>query len=233
MAYVYIYYDPRNTPIEPIYVGKGVNDRMYHHVNKKCHNPILERKLTNIKELGLEPIIEKIQDDISDEEALKLERELIVKYGRIDLKTGTLCNLTEGGEGTFGKIISDETKKLWSKQRKGKKQTEAQYAANCNRIVSEETKEKQRQANKGHSRHTPKQIDAIKKHNQERTISDDTRKLWSEQRLGKNEKIKWPPDNELLLMVKNSNFTEVAKIFNTSYSNVKKRLRRRNLLDLL
>jgi len=233
MAYVYIYYDPRKSPIEPIYIGKGKDDRMYHHVNKVCKNPILERKLAKIKEAGLEPIIEKIIDDISDEESLRLEIEYISKYGRIDLHTGTLCNLTEGGEGSSGRIVSEETKKLWSEQRKGKKQTEAQYEANCNRVISEETKEKQRKASKGHSRHTPEQIKAIKESNSNRVIEDSTRKIWSEQRLGKNEKIKWPPNDELLLMVKNSNLTEVAKLFNTSYSNLKKRLKRRNLLDLL
>jgi hypothetical protein len=232
MAYVYIYYDPRKTPIEPIYVGKGKGKRMSFHKNR-AQNPILKRKLDKIKDLGLEPIIEKFIDNISDEEALKIEIELITKYGRIDLNTGPLCNLTEGGDGTSGRIASEETKKLWSEQRKGKKQTEAQYEANCSRVVSEETKEKQRKASKGHSRHTPEQIKAIKESNSNRVIEDSTRKIWSEQRLGKNEKIKWPPNDELLLMVKNSNLTEVAKLFNTSYSNLKKRLRRRNLLDLL
>lgn len=185
MAYVYIYYDPRKTPIEPIYIGKGIDDRMYHHINKKCHNPILERKLTKIKELGLEPIIEKIQDELSDEDALKIEVELIAKYGRIDLKTGTLCNLTEGGEGSSGRIVSDETKQLWSEQRKGKKQTEAQYEANCNRTISEETKEKQRKANKGHSRHTPEQLKILKEFNTGRKASQETIDKMSKQRKGK------------------------------------------------
>ena len=43
MAYVYIYYDPRKTPLEPIYVGKGKNERFLDHINyinklykKKC-----------------------------------------------------------------------------------------------------------------------------------------------------------------------------------------------------
>lgn len=187
MAYVYIYYDPRKTPIEPIYIGKGIDDRMYHHVNKKCHNPILERKLTKIKELGLEPIIEKIQDNLSDEDALKLEIELISKYGRIDLETGTLCNLTEGGEGSSGRIVSDETKKIWSEQRKGKKQTEAQYAANCNRTMSEERKQELREQNKGKDFLTPEQREKIRLKSIGRTPSEETRKLWSEQRKGKKQ----------------------------------------------
>ncbi len=187
MAYVYIYYDPRKSPIEPIYVGKGKGKRMSFHKNR-AQNPILKRKLDKIKDLGLEPIIEKFIDNISDEEALKIEIELITKYGRIDLKTGPLCNLTEGGDGTSGRIASEETKKLWSEQRKGKKQTEAQYEANCNRTISEETREKQRQANKGHSRHTPEQIKILKEFNTGRKASQETLDKLSKQRKGKQTK---------------------------------------------
>lgn len=161
---------------------------------------------------------------------MKLEKELIAKYGRIHLNTGTLCNLTEGGEGTIGYKHSEETKKLLSEQRKGKKQTSAQYVANCNRVISNETKEKQRIANKGHTRHTPEQIQKIIETNKTRIISEKTKKLWSKQRLGQNEKINWPSDNELLSTVNEIGLSETAKLFNTCYSNVKKRLKRRNLI---
>lgn len=229
MAYVYLYLDPRITPPEPIYVGKGTGKRLSFH-KTRAKNPILKEKIKHIKDAGLEPIIQIIYDNISDIDAMNLEKELILKYGRIHLGTGTLCNLTEGGEGTIGFKHSEKTKKLLSKQRKGKKQTPAQYIANCNRIVSDETKEKQRMANKGHKRHTPEQIQKIIETNKIRTISDETKILWSKQRLGKNEKIEWSPDNELLLKVKEIGFSETAKLFNTCYSNVKKRLKRRNLL---
>ncbi len=232
MAYVYIYYDPRKTPIEPIYIGKGKGKRMSFHKNR-AENPILKRKLEKIKVLGLEPIIEKFIDNISDEEALKIEIELITKYGRIDLGTGPLCNLTEGGDGTSGRIASEETKRLWSEQRRGKKQTPAQYEANCNRTVSEERKKEVSEFFKGKDFLTKEQREDIRIKNTGQKRSDETKKLWSEQRLGKNEKIKWPPNDELLLMVKNSSLSEVAKLFNTTYSNLKKRLKRRNLLDLL
>ena len=139
MAYVYIYYDTRKNPHEPIYVGKGNGNRISFH-KTRAKNPALKGKIAKMKALNLVPIIEKVIDNISDQEAIKLEMELIAKYGRIDLGTGTLCNLTEGGEGTIGRIPSESTKKLWSKQRKGKKQTPAQYKANCNRTMSEERK---------------------------------------------------------------------------------------------
>ncbi len=186
MAYVYIYLDPRSNPPLPIYVGKGKGSRSEFH-KTKAKNPILKRKIAKINELGLEPIVEIYQNNLTDQEALNLEIELISKFGRIDLNTGTLCNLTEGGEGSSGRIVSEETRKLWSQQRKDKKQTEAQYAANCNRIISEETKKKQSTANKGHSRHTPEQIAKIKEFNKDRKHSEETKKLMSEQRKGKKQ----------------------------------------------
>lgn len=187
MAYVYIYYDPRKTPLEPIYVGKGQGKRMIIH-KTRAKNPILKRKIEHIKEAGLEPIVEKHIDDITHEEAMSIEMELIAKFGRIDLETGTLCNLTEGGEGTVGRIASEETKKLWSEQRKGKKQTEAQYKANCNRApVSEETKKKQSLANKGIDRLSKEQREQIRLKSIGRKMSKESREKMSRQRKGKKQ----------------------------------------------
>jgi hypothetical protein len=183
MSYVYIYLDPRKTPAEPIYVGKGNGKRASFH-KTRANNPILKRKIAKMNGLGLEPIVEIYQDNLSDQEALNLEIQLISKFGRIDLKTGTLCNLTEGGEGSSGRIMSEETKKLWSQQRKGKKQTEAQYAANCNRIISEETRKKQSEANKGRKL-SPDVIAKIAKSNTGSKRSEETKLLLSKQRKGK------------------------------------------------
>lgn len=98
MAYVYIYYDPRKNPIEPIYIGKGTKEnRMYHHLID-CKNIILKRKINKIKKEKLKPIIKKYKDNITNEDAINLEKKIISKYGRLDLKTGSLCNLTDGGE---------------------------------------------------------------------------------------------------------------------------------------
>jgi hypothetical protein len=183
MAYVYIYLDPRKTPAEPIYVGKGIGKRASFH-KTRAKNPILKRKIDKINELGLEPIVEIYQDKLSDQEALNLEIELISKFGRIDLKTGTLCNLTEGGEGSSGRIASEETRRLWSEQRKGKKQTPAQYSANCNRVISEETKKKQSEANKGKKLSTDV-IAKIALANTGSKRSKETKLLLSQQRKGK------------------------------------------------
>ncbi len=39
------------------------------------------------------------------------EKEFIKLYGRIDKKTGILANMTDGGDGTLGLIVSEETRK--------------------------------------------------------------------------------------------------------------------------
>jgi len=186
MAYVYIYYDTRYIPNIPIYVGKGIGNRMFDHLSE-CTNPLLKRKLNKIKQLFLEPKIEKFKDNISEQEALTLEKELIAKFGRLDLKTGTLCNFTDGGEGSSGRIISEKTKKLWSKQRKGKKQTPAQYEANCKRIVSEERKEILRQERKGKDFLTKEQHEIIRLKNIGSKRSQTTKNLMSKQRKGKKQ----------------------------------------------
>ena len=50
------------------------------------------------------------------------EKELIKKYGRIDLKTGILCNMTDGGEGCLN--LSNTSKNKISKANKGKKRSD-------------------------------------------------------------------------------------------------------------
>lgn len=136
--YVYCYYDHRYDPALPIYVGRGKNNRYLQHYTK-THNIILHNKLNAIKsETGKDAKVIKLVENLTNDEANAVEIEYIKKFGRLDLKTGTLCNLTDGGKTTTGWVPSEETKKLWSQQRKGKPQTEAQYAANCNRKLSDE-----------------------------------------------------------------------------------------------
>lgn len=186
--YVYVYLDPRSNPPEPIYVGKGHGKRYKDHITKGAKNKHLKNKLNKIQEAGLQPIIEFPKKNISDAEAILLEIELIAKYGRIDKKTGTLCNWTDGGDGTSGYKHKDETKKLFSKQRKGKPQTPKQYEANCGRKpISEETRLKMSLANKGHARHTPEQIAKLKQFNLGSKRTEETKKLMSLQRKGKKQ----------------------------------------------
>lgn len=184
--YVYVYFDPRKSPPEPIYVGKGYGYRYKAHLTQ-THNSLFERKLNKIKNENLEPIIEFAIKDITPDVAAEKEVELIKKYGKIIDKTGTLCNYTNGGDGTWGYKHSSETLKLFSEQRKGKKQTEAQYKANCSRKHSEEAKEKISKANKGQFRLTPEQAQKLREFNLGKKASEETKALLSKQRKGKKQ----------------------------------------------
>ena len=101
--YVYAYLRINGTPY---YIGKGIRDRAWsknHNVNlptDKLRIVILESNLTNIG-------------------ACAIERRLIQWWGRKDLGTGILRNLTDGGEGTAGYTQTEEHKQKISKALKG------------------------------------------------------------------------------------------------------------------
>ena len=103
MYYVYALIDPRSNL--PFYIGKGKNNRMYNHysdyLNGKEKN---EYKIAVFEKLSLERLIHtthKIFDNLTLEDAKRIETEQIKTYGRIDIGTGILTNKTNGGEGCF------------------------------------------------------------------------------------------------------------------------------------
>ncbi len=112
--YVYIYLDPRKNgnfkyediefENEPFYVGKGINSRCIRHLNTNYsnHNPLKINKINKIQKEGLQPIIIKYKENLSNEEALRLEIDIIRKIGRIIRKSGPLTNYSKGGETYLG-----------------------------------------------------------------------------------------------------------------------------------
>lgn len=109
--YVYVYLDPRpGKGLQPIYVGKGTVDldRASYHWERRCVNPFLQSVLDKIRTAGLVPQITIAAYMEDEDEAFAMERDLIAQYGRRDLRTGSLCNLTEGGQGTAGLKYSEE-----------------------------------------------------------------------------------------------------------------------------
>lgn len=89
MFYVYIYLDPRkpgnynyldyNFKFEPFYVGKGTKNRMYDHLHEDeitTHNIFKLRKIKKIIKDGFIPIILKIKENITEEEAFILENNI-------------------------------------------------------------------------------------------------------------------------------------------------------------
>lgn len=100
----YVYLHLKETNGEPFYVGKGKNRRAF---NLKYRNNIWNK----VKDkYGIDIII--LENNLTEKEALNLERILIKRIGRIDLKTGPLANLTDGGETNDN--ISPSTRKFLS-----------------------------------------------------------------------------------------------------------------------
>lgn len=175
MFYVYVYLDPLfpnkcnydNYVFDhtPIYIGKGKGKRVYDHL-KKTNNPVFTNKIAYWKRNNIEPIIIKLQENLTEIGAWNLEVKLIKLIGRFDLKLGSLLNLTNGGEGATGitpwnkgkkgaVIVSDETRKRLSKASKGKKKSQLHCenisAGLKGKTKSEEHRKKLSEANIGHT----------------------------------------------------------------------------------
>jgi hypothetical protein len=86
-------------------------------------------------------------------EILLKEQEVIKLYGRRNLLEGTLVNLTDGGEGVLGQVVSDETRLKISKAGTGVKRSDEHKAsisqANRDRIYTQEMRDKVSKKHKG------------------------------------------------------------------------------------
>ena len=138
--YVYAYLRDDQTPY---YIGKGINRRAYQAHKRKNGSDMLPKDISRIKIL---------HENLSEKQAFDLEKELILDYGRKDLGTGILRNLTEGGEGNrrTGWKHSEEAKLAMSKAKIGKPSHRKGVPSPMKGVArSEETKKKISEANKG------------------------------------------------------------------------------------
>lgn len=85
--YVYVYIDPRN--FEEFYFGKGRGNRKYAHLSDNSDSK-KTRRISEIKKEGLEPVIRVIAANLSEYDALLIEKTLLWKLGR------TLTNKSSG-----------------------------------------------------------------------------------------------------------------------------------------
>ncbi|EKO3385484.1 GIY-YIG nuclease family protein [Vibrio fluvialis] len=88
--YVYCLKDPREKPAKLFYIGKGTGSRATDHL-KKADETRKGKLIQEIWGSGNTPIISKIVEGLSEEQALQIELELISNFGTVDTG-GTLYN---------------------------------------------------------------------------------------------------------------------------------------------
>lgn len=83
------------------------------------------RKISKIKKIlrsGGEVLFEALFETTSEYEAFREEERVILRFGRLDSKTGILTNSTNGGEGPSGNVASEESRAKMSAWQVGRKQ---------------------------------------------------------------------------------------------------------------
>ncbi len=109
--YVYIYLDPRKKGsyqygkhsfmFQPFYVGKGYKNRIKSLLlesQRTKQNQPKYKKVNSILSEGLEPIMLKVKENLTEASAFRFEKYLINLIGR-KCDKGTLTNILIGGEG--------------------------------------------------------------------------------------------------------------------------------------
>lgn len=174
--YTYLLLDPRKQGqysyeglnfsllYEPFYVGKGKGNRIKNHTSNRelNRNCLKTGKIKKLLKKNLEPLSIKISSDLHEEIAFKEESILIMGIGRMDMGLGSLCNMTNGGEGSSGYRPSEESKKKHSELMKKR--------VGWNH--SEETKKKMSLAQKG----KPSPLKDRKYSEEEKAIIYDSRR---------------------------------------------------------
>ena len=93
------------------YVGKASNP--YRKLKTQNRNSRWHEIVNEAGGFTAEEIVSNVDEDLS----LLAEQEYIDKLKKLGLP---ICNLTTGGQGRSGWNPSEETRKIWSEQRKGK-----------------------------------------------------------------------------------------------------------------
>jgi hypothetical protein len=123
----------------PYYAGKGKGSRAF---KTDDHGVKCPKDLSRII----------VQPQPSEEAAFAVEKFLIEYYGRLDLGTGCLRNLTSGGDGIAGFRFSEDQKRTLSESHKGlvRSETHRQNLAKAltGKKASAETRRKQSEAAK-------------------------------------------------------------------------------------
>lgn len=167
----YIYRHVRLDKNEVFYIGKGTTDdrKKTNYSYYSRANETRGRSLwwKNIAKKGYR--VDILIESENESYILDKEIELISLYGRRNLGHGTLVNLTDGGEGTSGNILSDEQRLKRSIRLKGVRPSDLCFERSRefrkSYIVSDETRKKLSISHKGrkHSDEAKKKISESRK----------------------------------------------------------------------
>ena len=122
---------------EPFYIGIGKDVKRAY---SKHSRSTFWKKIVSKTDYEVEILF----DDLTWDEACDKEKEFIKLYGRKDIGTGILANMTDGGEGMIGYKHSEETKLQNSINKKGNKYW-------VGKTHKEDSKKKISESKKGHS----------------------------------------------------------------------------------
>lgn len=142
----YVYIHRRKSNNEVFYVGKGVNHRwsMVFDRNRYWKNVAFKHGV----------YCDIVANSLTDNEAFLLEKKLISIYGRLDQKTGTLTNLTEGGDGVVGYVFTEEHRRKMSenskKQYHSPERRLKMSLRHKGKVMSEETRKKLSESRTGY-----------------------------------------------------------------------------------
>ena len=154
--YTYAYLREDGTPY---YIGKGKGKRAYwRKINDRVPAPEKSRILI-------------LKSNLNEEESFKHEIYMISIFGRKDLGTGILINLTDGGEGranmsiecrekirkmNLSKEVSEITRKRMGDSRRGKKQSKEWVETRTQKLIGKtRTDEQKEKISKSHIGQTP------------------------------------------------------------------------------
>ena len=107
----YVYAHRKASNGEIFYIGKGTSNRAWWFYGRS------QRWNRTAKKYGV--TVELLAENITEDDAFELEKQLIASIGRKQL-----CNHTDGGEGMSGWVASDKTRAKFSIIRKGRKHTD-------------------------------------------------------------------------------------------------------------
>ena len=143
-----VYRHIRKDTNQVFYIGIGKEESRAYVKDAGNRNPYWNRIVSNS-----DYEVQILFDGLSWEEACEKEIEFISLYGRKDLGLGTLANMTNGGDGGFGQIKSEETRRKMSESHKGQKAwnkgLKTNFSGNSGKSHSQETKLKIGASSKG------------------------------------------------------------------------------------